>query len=153
MGKNNSLIDVNIGSFCSIASYCSIGGTGHSSTMVSTSPVFLEGTNVFRKNFANIQLRKSRPVIIGNDVWIGEGVFVKEGVTIGDGAIIGAHSVVTKDVEPYAIVAGVPAKLIRYRFSEEEIHFLLNEQWWKWPEEKLKNKGASFSSIKSFIGV
>jgi acetyltransferase-like isoleucine patch superfamily enzyme len=81
-------------------------------------------------------------ITIGNDVWIGYGVTILSGVTIGDGAVIGACSVVTNDVEPYAIVAGNPAKFIRYRFSPEKIKYLLELRWWdKSPEEieKLKS--------------
>ena len=75
--------------------------------------------------------------IIGNDVWIGNSVTIMPGVKIGDGAVIGTGSIVTKDVEPYAIVAGNPAKLIRRRFDDETIEFLLELQWWNWPIEKI----------------
>lgn len=150
IGKNNSIICTNIGSFCSIASYCAIGGSGHISTMVSTSPIFLEGRNVFHKNFAQFKLPNTKLVTIGHDVWIGEGVFIKEGVTIGHGAIIGAHSVVTKDIPPYMIVAGAPAKCIRYRFLENEINRLLKEQWWNWSDEKLIENSVMFESIGNF---
>ena len=73
-----------------------------------------------------------RPVKIGNDVWIGRGAFIKGGVTIGDGAVIAAHAVVTKDVPPYAIVCGVPAKIIKYRFDCETIKELLDLKWWNY---------------------
>ncbi len=75
--------------------------------------------------------------ITGNDVWIGYGTTIMPGITIGDGAIIATKSVVTKDVEPYTIVGGNPAKSIRKRFSEEEINTLLDMQWWDWPIEKI----------------
>lgn len=77
-------------------------------------------------------------VTIGNDVWIGSDVIILSGITIGDGAVIGAGSVVTCDVEPYSIVAGNPAKLIKKRFSDEDIQKLLEVKWWDWPEEKIK---------------
>lgn len=77
-------------------------------------------------------------VVIGNDVWIGQDVTILSGVTIGDGAVIGAGSVVAKDVEPYAIVVGNPARLVRKRFSEEAIARLLALKWWEWPEEKVR---------------
>jgi serine acetyltransferase len=77
-------------------------------------------------------------VIIGNDVYIGYNVTILSGVTIGDGAVVGACSVLTEDVPPYAIVAGNPARLIRYRFKEESIQKLLKIRWWDWPEERVK---------------
>ncbi len=77
---------------------------------------------------------------VGNDVWIGQDVVIKGGVKIGDGAVIGARSVVTRDVPPYAVVAGVPAKVIKYRFEQEKIDFLEKLQWWNWtPEEIYQN--------------
>lgn len=151
MGKNNSVCNTTIGSFCSIASYCAIGGGAHPLNMVSTSPVFYVGKNVFKKNFGNIEAEINKPVIIENDVWIGEGVFINDGITVGDGAVIGAHSVVTHDVPPYAIVAGAPAKVIRYRFSEEEIKKLEELKWWNWPEEKLAQYGSSFDDVSKLL--
>jgi acetyltransferase-like isoleucine patch superfamily enzyme len=75
---------------------------------------------------------------IGSDCWIGERTIIMSGVTIGDGAVVGAGAVVTKDVPPFAIVGGVPAKIIKYRFSAEKIAFLLKEKWWDWDDEKIK---------------
>ena len=77
-------------------------------------------------------------IVIGNDVWIGYEAIVLSGVTIGDGAIIGTRAVVTKDVPPYTIVGGIPAKPIRKRFSDEVISKLLELQWWNWPENRIK---------------
>lgn len=77
-------------------------------------------------------------IVIGNDVWIGYEAVIMSGVTIGDGAIVGTRSVVTKDVPPYAIVGGVPAKIIRKRFDDKTISTLLRLQWWNWPPEKIK---------------
>lgn len=147
MGKNNSVCNASIGSFCSIASYCAIGGGAHPLDMVSTSPVFYKGKNIFGKNFANISKEINQTVLIGNDVWIGENVFINDGISIGDGVVIGAHSVVTHDIPAYAVVAGVPARVIRYRFSEEEIEKLLAMKWWDWPEELLRKNGDFFESI------
>lgn len=150
MGKNNSITNTTIGSFCSIASYCAIGGGDHALNMISTSPVFIGERNIFGKNFGNIKPTMHKPVIIGNDVWIGENVFINDGLTIGNGAVIGAHSVVTHDVPAYSIVAGAPAKVIRYRFSPEDISVLEESKWWEWPEEILYKNGKHFLSMKEF---
>ena len=111
---------------------------------VSTSPVFLRGRNIMRRNFASIPYQPSERVVIGNDVWIGSGAFIKAGVRIGSGAVIGAHAVVVHDVEPYSVVAGVPAREIRKRFSQETIEKLLKLSWWDWPEKKLEAFGSFF---------
>lgn len=150
MGKNNSVTNTTIGSFCSIASYCAIGGGDHKMDMISTSPIFIGGKNVFGKNFGHYIPRMHKHVHIGHDVWIGENVFINDGLTIGNGAVIGAHSVVTHDIPPYAVAVGVPAKVIKYRFSSEEIEKIELSKWWEWSEEKLKEEGDKFISIKAF---
>lgn len=150
-GKNCSLLETEIGSFCSIASYCAIGGAAHPMTNVSTSPVFFAGRNVFRERLGNLPVTKAKPVVIGSDVWIGEAAFIKEGIKIGHGAVIGAHSVVTEDVPPYAIVAGVPAKIIRYRFAEEQIAQLLASKWWVLPASELKELSCFMNDVKLFL--
>lgn len=152
MGKNNSVANTRIGSFCSIASYCAIGGGAHPLDMVSTSPVFYSGKNIFKRNFGEIKAEINKTVSIGNDVWIGEAVFINDGIMVGDGAVIGAHSVITHNVPAYAVVAGAPAKVIRYRFADEEIEKLLKIKWWDWPEEKLKEQGAKFVSVEQLLG-
>ena len=152
MGKNNSIANTSIGSFCSIASYCAIGGGAHPLDMVSTSPVFYSGKNIFGQNYGEIKTEINKPVAIGNDVWIGEAVFINDGITVGNGAIIGAHSVVTHDVPAYAVVAGTPARVIRYRFSDEAIERLVQIKWWDWPEEKLKEYGNKFASVDQLLG-
>ncbi len=85
-------------------------------------------------------------IIIGNDVWIGYEAIIMAGVTVGDGAIIGTRAVVTKDVPPYTIVGGVPAKVIRKRFSDDVISTLLEAKWWDWPEEKIKKHISDIQS-------
>ena len=145
VGSGTRITDANIGGFCSIGARCGIGGGIHPTNMVSTSPVFLNGRNILKKNFASISYEPSKTVIIGNDVWIGEGVCIVSGVHIGDGAVIGAHAVVTHDVEPYAVVAGVPAKEIKKRFDAETINKLLALKWWELSEEELNNLGDSFA--------
>ena len=138
IGENSIAVNAEIGSFCSIASYCCIGGGAHPTNMISSSPVFYNGRNCFGKNFSNIPFEAENRVTIGNDVWIGEKVFIKDGIMIGNGAIIGALSIVTHDVPPYAIVGGVPAKVIRFRFDAETIKTLEDIKWWEMKEETLE---------------
>lgn len=92
-------------------------------------------------------------VVIGNDVWIGHGATLLSGVTIGDGSAIGACSLVTRDVPPYAIVAGNPAQVVRYRFREETIKALLSIRWWDWPDEKVREhvRLICSASVEEFI--
>jgi acetyltransferase-like isoleucine patch superfamily enzyme len=92
-------------------------------------------------------------IVVGNDVWIGENVIIKGGLEIGDGAIIAAGSIVTKNVEPYSVVAGVPAKVIRYRFTKEQIVSLLKIKWWEKDSFWLENHSELFSDIENFISV
>lgn len=150
-GGGCSITDAVIGNFCSIGGGCGIGGGMHPIEHASTSPVFLKGRNIMRKNFAELPYEPSKTVKIGNDVWIGSGVYIKAGIKIGTGAIIGARSVVTRDVEPYSIVAGVPAKEIRKRFDEETVKKLLELKWWDWDDEKLKQMGQYFDDPKKLI--
>jgi serine acetyltransferase len=96
--------------------------------------------------------RISKITSIGHDTWIGHGSLIKAGVKIGNGAVIGQGSVVTKDVLPYSIVAGVPAKLIRYRFKPEVIEAIEKIEWWNWSKEKLQNNYMDFrKDVNSFI--
>lgn len=145
MGKNNSLCNVDIGNYCSIASYCAIGGGAHPTNYVSTSPIF------YNKKDGPIIFENNKKVIIGNDVWIGESVFIKDGIKIGNGAIIGAHSVVTHDIPSYAIVAGAPAKIIRYRFTERQIKELEEIKWWNMNDKELKKVLKNFDNIDQFL--
>ena len=85
-------------------------------------------------------------IVIGNDVWIGYEAVILAGVTIGDGAVIGSRAVVTKDVPPYTIVGGVPAKTIRRRFDEDTVEELLGLRWWDWPEEVIRENIAAIQS-------
>ena len=129
-----------IGKFCSVACGAKFlfNSANHTLTSLSTYtfPLFFEEWELEKKNVAKAWDNKGN-IIIGNDVWIGYDAIILSGVTIGDGAIIGARAVVTKDVPPYTIVGGVPAKAIRKRFDEKTIKSLLSLKWWDWPEERI----------------
>lgn len=153
VGVANSINNVSIGSFCSIASYCAIGGGGHPLNYVSTSPVFLEGSNIFGKSFFELKYDAAPHTTIGNDVWIGEAAFIKAGITVGDGAVVGAHAVVTKDVPPYAVVVGAPARVIKYRFDNSTIKALENLAWWEWDLDRIKANSALFHSPEALLGA
>lgn len=158
IGANSCLNNCEIGKFCSIASSVKIISSTHPTRdFVSTSPVFhsLQKqcgiTFVSKQEFDEILLINGRSVIIGNDVWIGEGVKIIGGVTIGDGAILAAGAMVVKDVPPFAIVGGVPAKVIRYRFEKESIKDLLLNPWWNMPEHWLRENAKLFKDINIYL--
>ena len=151
IGNQCSVIYTEIGSFSSIADNCYIGGAAHPIEWGSTSPVFHEGRNIMNKNFSNHTFKTSKRTKIGNDVWIGSNSLIKSGVIIGDGAIIGMGSVVTKDVEPYTIVGGNPAKVIRKRFDNKVIERLLEMKWWEWEDSKIEIYAEKINNIEKFI--
>ena len=151
ISARSSVIFAEVGSFCSIAAGVGIGGGAHKIDAVSTSPVFNKGRNIFKKNLGKIEFSPYKNTVIGNDVWIGNRALVLQGVNVGDGAIVGAGSVVTKDVEPYTIVAGNPAKVIRKRFDDETIAKLLEIKWWDMGDEELFKFGDSFESPAKLI--
>ena len=140
IGNDTDVECADIGKFCSIADHCRIGMGGHKLDMLSTSPIFTEAVNGTKSQWVSqdVYIAEDKRAVLGNDVWVGSHVLINGGVTIGNGAVIGAGAVVVKDVPPYAIVGGVPAKIIRYRFSENVITKLQELQWWNMPEEKLK---------------
>lgn len=104
-------------------------------------------------DFENSEIRDNRPVEIGNDVWIGANAIILPGVKIGDGAVIAAGAVVTKDVEPYAIVGGVPAKIIKYRFGEEERKKFLQIKWWDWEIDEIERNIELFYDPEKFLAT
>lgn len=150
-GYNCEIINVQIGSFCSIANHVVIGGGMHPIDWVSTSPVFYKGRDSVKTKFSEFEREAPKKTIIGNDVWIGECTLIKQGVTIGDGAIIGMGSVVTRDVAPYSIVGGCPAKEIRKRFTDDIVTELLQSKWWNLPEDKLRLYANEIKSPVEFL--
>lgn len=141
-----------IGKFCSIGRECQLGLGKHPSNFVSTHPIFYSSSaymtfseKKYYEEFENIS--------IGNDVWIGSRVIVLDGINISDGAVVAAGALVTKDVPPYAIVGGVPAKVIKYRFEKAIIDKLLEVKWWNKDIKFLKNNFFIFHSIDDYLKV
>ncbi|WMI80522.1 Vat family streptogramin A O-acetyltransferase [Anaerotignum sp. MB30-C6] len=141
-----------IGKFCAIAEGIKfiMNGANHSMDGVTTYPF-----NIFRGGWEKVtptvdQLPFKGDTVIGNDIWIGQNVTIMPGVKVGDGAIIAANSTVVKNVEPYAVYGGNPAKLIKKRFDDEKIEFLLSLQWWNWDEERIFN---NLEKLTSAVGL
>ena len=147
-----------IGKFCSIACGAKFLFNSANHTMSSLStypfPLFFDDWELEKNNVSEAWDNKG-DIIVGNDVWIGYEAVILAGVTIGDGAIIGTRAVVTKDVLPYTIVGGVPAKPIRKRFDDETIAELLKLKWWDWTEEKisLNIKAIQSGNIERIRGI
>ncbi|WP_343616099.1 CatB-related O-acetyltransferase [Flavobacterium sp.] len=154
IGEKSIFLNTVIGKYCSIAGNVKCGlGTHPSKTFVSSHPVFYSVNPILSGiTFADKQyFDEYHDVIIGNDVWIGENVTIIGGVNIGDGAIIASGALVTKDVPPYAVVGGVPAKILKYRFEEQEIEFLLNVKWWELDKATIKENFLLFHDVKTLM--
>jgi len=138
-----------IGKFCMFGhDVIILSGGEHDLSKVTCYPI----RRVFHKMSGNVDSSSKGQITIGNDVWVGAGAIILSGVNIGDGAIVAAGAVVTKDVPAYSIVGGNPAKVIRFRFSEDQIEKLLSIGWWNWSEEKIKKNIDAFSgTIEDFI--
>lgn len=155
------LFGARIGKFCSIGPRVYTGFSNHpTDTFVSTFLAFYKDT---RKVFGYSYYTGLQPgfemyrktasgylVDIGHDVWIGADVKIMDGVSIGNGAVVAAGAVVTKDVPPYAIVGGVPAKIIKYRFTPDQIEFLQQFKWWNMPEDWIRENWQMFEDIEKF---
>jgi acetyltransferase-like isoleucine patch superfamily enzyme len=141
LGKNCLVQNTSIGKFCSIANDVLIGLGKHPMDLFSTSTLFYRKANTLKIDLIdrNIDFEEYDSISIGHDVWIGARVIIMDGVTIGNGAILAANAVVVKDVPPYAVVGGVPAKIIKYRFPANKIEELVEQKWWMWDLEKIKN--------------
>ena len=140
IGNSTDIECARIGKFCSISDHCRIGMGKHTVNLLSTSPIFTEVSNGTQERWVDHDTNAAPDelTILGNDVLLGSHALINGGVKIGDGAVVATGAVVTNDVPPYAIVGGVPAKIIRYRFSEDVIAKLLELKWWDMPEADLK---------------
>lgn len=150
-GYDCIMLDTQIGPFSSIGSGVRIGGVSHPMHFVSTSPVFLSHRDSIKTKYAKHSYLPKLFTNIGADVWIADGAYIKAGVTIGHGAVIGMGAVITRDVEPYTIVAGNPAKPVRKRFPEEVCIQLLKSKWWELPDSELLFLGGLVNNPKSFL--
>lgn len=147
-----NLNHVKIDKFCSIANGVVIGGASHPIHFVSTSPAFLKNNGAkCAGRFGSLEFKNFKNTVIGSDVWIGENAIIKSGVEIGHGAVIGMGAVVTRNVAPYSIVVGNPARHIRYRFDKSTREKLLQLEWWNLPSEKLSSVAQYMNDPVTFI--
>lgn len=152
VGGSTYIFNASIGHFCSIASDCRIGLGIHPTDFISTHPCFYasKGSWSIRPN-QNVDFLEYKNITIGHDVWIGTRAIIVDGVKIANGAIIAAGALVTKDVPAYSIVGGVPAKVIKYRFSKEIIKELEKSKWWEWKLEAINKHKNEFINVDLFI--
>lgn len=141
VNSNTMIFSSVIGNFCSIANDCKIGSIEHPIGFVSTNPFTFSNENIFGLPG---MWESNKKTTLGNDVWVGNNVNIMAGVTIGDGVIIGAGAVVTKDLPPYSVAVGVPAKIIKYRFEEDIIEGLIETKWWNKDADQLRLLGPFF---------
>ena len=143
----STIYHAEIGSFTTIAKNARIGIGRHPTNVLSTNFIFYKKNPIRNDWYHPIVFKEYLPTKIGNDVWIGENVTIVGGITIGDGAIVATRAVVTKDVPPYAIVAGVPAKVVKYRFDEATIKLLLEIKWWNLPDNEIQKRLEAFTKF------
>lgn len=148
-GPRSYVDGAKIGKYCSIARQVTIGVKGHNYEWATTSPIITSPQYGFIDE--SISEPQRADVIVGNDVWVGMNVMIMRGVRIGDGAVVAAGAIVTKNVEPYSIVAGNPAKHIKYRFPKPVVEKLLKIKWWDWEEQLIKDRINDFYDVDNFV--
>ena len=149
-GPHTYVESAHIGKFCSIARQTVLDVGNHNVNAVTTHPFPI--APAFGNLVTSSQLVEQRPAPeIGHDVWIGINSVVMRGVKIGNGAVVAANSVVTRDVPPYAIVGGAPARLLRFRFPEETVAALQSIAWWDWDDDRLRQHAGAFSDTSAFV--
>jgi acetyltransferase-like isoleucine patch superfamily enzyme len=152
IARNSNATNVRIGKFCSIGPNFCCGLGLHPTDGISTAPMFYSKAKQNGVSLVNeVVYEEQKQTIIGNDVFIGANVTIVDGVKIGDGAVIGAGAVVVKDIPPYAVAVGVPAKVIKYRFNEKIIKRLIEMQWWDWSETDLQKVANKEFNVNDFI--
>ncbi len=152
IATNCRISNMQIGKFCSIGPNFCCGLGIHPTNGISTHPMFY---SIAKQNGITLcienKIEESKKTIIGNDVFIGANVTILDGVTIGNGAVIGAGAVITKDIPAYAVAVGVPAKVVKYRFAEDQIALLQKRKWWNGDLESLQNIEKNFWNIENIL--
>ena len=148
IGKNSVIQNAQIGKFCSIANDVCIGLGKHPLDNFSTATIFYRKKNTLDIDLIenDMPFEEYKIVTVGHDVWIGSRAIVLDGIVVGNGAVIAANALVTKDVPPYAIVAGIPAKIIKYRFKQDKIDKLIDSKWWELSLNEIKLKINNLNS-------
>lgn len=152
LSTNAKIVNTTIGKFCSIGPNLICGWGIHPVHSLSTAPMFYSTKKQNGSSLSSTdKIAELKPIVIGNDVFIGMNVIILDGVQIGDGAIIGAGAVVSKNIPPYAVAAGSPIQIIKFRHAPDSIEKLLKIKWWDWDLEKLQEVEKYFDDVNGFV--